>query len=308
MVTTKTYIKAGSVEEAIAGAKGSEVPFKYLAGGTDVVVNKFQGTDESICLIDISGIDELRQIRTEGNYLKVGSLITLDELQKHQVILTHFPALAKAAHAAASPVIRKTGTIGGNILCENRCSFFNQSEFWRESVGYCLKCEGDVCIATGGTKACFSKFVSDTAPVLIAADADIEVYDEAGLSRVSLQNIYTGDGINPRCLSKTAVIKSIILPLNRNLSMVFKKLRPREAVDFTSLTSVVAIDKHGKIKIVLGGVDPMPVVVEGMMEDRNALINSAIKKARMVNNDYYSRGYRKEMITVFLQKSFKELI
>lgn len=318
MIAEKTYIKVKSIEEAILAAKQNIESFKYLAGGTDVIVNKFQGTDETACLIDITGIEELNEVMSPSlnipqeertSILKIGSLVKLDDLKKHEIIRKHFPALLEAAHSAASPMLRKTATIGGNILCENRCSFFNQSEFWRESVGYCLKCEGDVCIATGGTKACFSKFVSDTAPVLISMDALLEIAGENGTQILPIELIYTGDGINPRNLPETALIKSIILPLGRNFKTAFRKLRPREAVDFTSLTSAVSIDNTGKIKIALGGVDPKPVVVEGSVHDNiEGLIKKCVKLARIVDNDFYSRSYRKEMITVFLKQSFEELM
>lgn len=317
MIEEKIYIKAKSVEEAIEAAKSND-NFCFLAGGTDVLVNKFQGTEEATCLIDITGIEELKKVspsltlpegeRTTAQWLSIGSLIKLDDLKKHELIAKNFPALLEAAHQAASPMLRKTATIGGNILCENRCSFFNQSEFWREAVGYCLKCEGEICIATGGKKSCFSKFVSDTAPVLISMNVQLEIADENGIRIIPLENIYTGDGINPRNLSKNSIIKNIILPLDKNFKTVFRKLRPREAVDFTSLTTAVTIDNLGNIKIVLGGVDPKPIVVSGKInDDKEKLIKDAVKKSRIVDNDYYSRSYRKEMIPVFLKQSLEEL-
>ena len=308
MIAEKIYLKPNSVADAIKMAHEHENSFRFLAGGTDVVVNKFQGNEEAACLIDITAIAELKEVSVQNNVLEIGSLVRLDDLKKHEAIKNNFPALLEAAHQAASPMLRKTATIGGNILCENRCSFYNQSEFWREAVGYCLKCDGDICIATGGKKACFSKFVSDTAPVLISMDAQIEVADENGARQIPLENIYTGDGIAPRNLSKTALIKTILLPLDRNFKTAFKKLRPREAVDFSSLTTVVTIDNAGKVKIVLGGVDPKPVIAEGTTnEDIDELIARITKKARIVNNDVYSREYRKEMIGVFLKQSFASI-
>ncbi len=308
MIAEKFYLKPKSVGEALKTAVQHISSFRYLAGGTDVVVNKYQGNEEANCLIDISDINELKTVTADGDYLKIGALIRLDDLQKHEIISKNFPALINIAHEAASPMLRKTATIGGNVLCENRCSFYNQTEWWREAVGYCLKCEGAVCIATGGKKSCFSKFVSDTAPVLISMDAQIEIADKDGVKIIPLESIYTGNGIAPRNLSKTAVITSIILPLNRNFKCSFRKLRPREAVDFTSLTAAAAIDNKGKVKIVLGGVDPKPIVIEGLRaDDKDELIKKAVKKARIVDNDVYSRGYRKEMITVFLNRIFEEL-
>lgn len=272
------------------------------------MVNKFQGNQSTTCLIDITGISELKELKQDGELLIIGALVTLDDLRKHELISQNFPALIQAAFNAASPLLRKTATIGGNVLCENRCSFFNQSEFWREAVGYCLKCDGDICIATGGRKACFSKFVSDTAPVLISLNAQLKIYQNGQFTTMPLQDIYTGNGISPRNLPSTAIICSIIIPMFQDKVTIFKKLRPREAVDFSSLTTAVTLFNSGSIKIVLGGVDPMPVIVNGNIDDPiEQLIKEATRKARIVDNDVYSRAYRKDMISVFLQESFDTL-
>ncbi|MBK7852206.1 MAG: FAD binding domain-containing protein [Bacteroidetes bacterium] len=309
MTGEKFYFKPETVAEAIQLAGENKHSFRFLAGGSDLLVNKFQSNAETDCLIDITEIAELKQVIHTGNKLITGTLIRLDDLKNYEIIRKNFPALLEAARAVASPLLRKTATLGGNILCENRCSFYNQSEWWREAVGYCLKCEGDVCIATGGKKACFSKFVSDTAPVLISMDAEIEVMDEHGIKTIPLESIYTGDGVNPRNLSVTSLIKNIILPTDIHFKTIFKKLRPREAVDFTSLTTAVTIHSTGKLKIVIGGVDPKPVVIEGTLNGNNDhYIKQALKSCRVVDNDHYSRPYRREMIQVFLTSSFSELI
>lgn len=309
MVIEKKYILATTVQEAIEQAIANKGNFKYLAGGTDVMVNKFQGNETSGCLIDITKIAELKGIAKRGNFLRIGALEILEELKFNSDLKTEFPMLIEAALAVGSPLIRKTATIGGNVLCENRCLYYNQSEWWRESVGYCLKCDGDICIATGGKNACFSELVSDTAPALIAMDAEIEYIDEKGKHQELLESIYSGDGVKPLNLSETAIVTAILLPLNRGFKSVFFKLRERESLEFTSLTSAVAIDKNGKLKIALSGVDPKPVVVEGKITDnQQELIKKAIKGARAVDNDMYSRKYRREMITVYLERSFKQLM
>jgi 4-hydroxybenzoyl-CoA reductase subunit beta len=304
----KQYLKPISVREALTYAELHQPRFRFIAGGTDLLVNKFQGNEDSLCLIDLNGVDELKSFTINHDYLHIGALVKLDDLRKNQLIQNQFPALIESAHAAASPMIRKTATLGGNILCENRCTFYNQSEWWRDSVGYCLKCDGDVCIATGGTKACFSNFVSDTAPVLISLDALIEVIDSKGVKTIPLESIFTGDGIHPRNLAPDAIISFILLPIKDKSKTIFKKLRPREAVDFTSLTTSVTLFESNRLKLVIGGVDPRPIIVEGTVTDDPAeLIKQAVKKCRIVENAYYSRSYRKEMIRVFLENSLKEI-
>ena len=286
MTQEKIYIKPATVDEAISMAHAYKDDFCYIAGGTDLLVNKFQENKECSCLIDLTGIDELKDVSVGKDQLKIGSLIRLDALCKHEIIVGSYPSLVSAAREVASPMLRKTATIGGNILCENRCTFYNQSEWWREAIGYCLKCDGDVCIATGGRKACFSKFVSDTAPVLISAGATIEVCDSDGIKTLALEAIYTGDGIKPRNLPETSIIKNIILPLGQDVKIIFKKLRPRLAVDFTSLTTAVSLNDKGAIKLVVGGVDPKPVVVKGSINGNTEdYIKSALSKSRVVDND-----------------------
>ncbi len=308
MIAEKKYIKPATLEEAIRLAHEHKDDFSYIAGGTDLLVNKYQGNHIAQCLIDITGLAESKKIAVVGEHLKICSLTRLDELGKHEIITSKFPALIMAASEVASPMLRKTATIGGNILCENRCSFYNQSEWWRESVGYCLKCEGDICIATGGKKACFSKFVSDTAPVLISLGARVELRDIDGSKIIDLETIYTGDGIKPRNIPDTSILKTIILPLNQDIKIIFKKLRPRQAVDFTSLTTAVSLTEEGAIKIVAGGVDPKPVIIKGDIKGNlNDYIKMALSKSRMVDNDYYSRKYRREMLRLFLEQSFEEL-
>jgi len=308
MVIEKKYILATTVQEAIEQAIANKGNFKYLAGGTDVMVNRFQGNETASCLIDITKIETLKGITKQGDFLRIGALEILEELKFNSDLKTEFPMLIEAALSVGSPLIRKTATIGGNVLCENRCLYYNQSEWWRESIGYCLKCEGDICIATGGKNACFSELVSDTAPALIAMDAEIEYVDEKGTHQQPLESIYTGDGVKPRNLSETAIITALFLPLNRGFKTAFFKLRERESLEFTSLTSAVVVDKNGKLKIALSGVDPKPVVIEGKIEDdKDLLIKKAIKAARAVDNDMYSRKYRREMISVYLKRSFEKL-
>ena len=308
MITEDIYLQPSTVQEALEMAMQQKSDFTFIAGGTDVMANRYQGNENAPCLIDLTGVSVLKGVSISNNFLHIGALEKLDELKRYHDILDEFPALIEAAQSVGSPLIRNSATIGGNILCENRCLFYNQSDWWRESVGYCLKCDGDICIATQGKKACFSELVSDTAPALISMDAELELAETTGHRRVKLEDIYTGDGVYPRNLDKLTIVKAILLPLKREFKTIFKKLRQRKSLEFTSLTSAVTVDNTGKLKIALSGVDPKAVVVEGTVnDDKEVLIKKAIKGARAIDNDMYSRKYRREMIKVFLHQSFEEL-
>ncbi|CAN5247344.1 xanthine dehydrogenase family protein subunit M [soil metagenome] len=308
MIEVNSYLKPKTVEEAIAFAQDNRQSFRYISGGTDFLVNKFQGNEKPACIIDLSGIEDLHNINRAGGLMHIGSMLRLEELSQNKIILDKFPALIEAIQSIATPMIRKTATVGGNLLCENRCAFYNQSEWWRDAIGYCLKCDGDICIATGGKKNCFSKFSSDLAPLLISLDATINIIDHNGGFICALEDIYTGNGLTPRKLENSSILTAIHLPLVNNYTSVFKKLRTRNSLDFTSLTTAVSMNDGGKIKIVIGGVDPKPIVVRcSKKDDTTEVIAQTIKKARIVENDIFSRSYRKEMIKVFLTQSFEEL-
>lgn len=304
----KIFLRPETVSGAIALAIQHGETAKFIAGGTDLLVNRTQGNDHADCLIDLTGIKELCGIKKDTEFLRIGSLAKLNDLQKHEVITNEFPVLAEAARAVGTPLIRQTATIGGNLLCENRCLFYNQSEWWRESAGYCLKCEGDVCIATGGDKACFSEFVSDTAPALMAMSAQLVWQNAEGEQTVFLKDIYTGDGVKPRKIPPASLLKEILLPAGRKFNCVFKKLRLRESLEFTSLTCVVSVDSEKKIRIALAGVDPGPVYIEtDSTEDREKLMKRILKASRAVDNDMFSRKYRREMIRTYIEESYSKL-
>jgi len=299
------YLLPGSLREAADMAAQHQGRFRFVAGGTDVLVNRFQGNETSACLIDLGRIPDLKGIARADGHLRIGALETLERLQGDPLVLAEAPMLAEAARSVGAPLLRKAATIGGNVLCENRCLYYNQSEWWRESVGYCLKCNGDICIATGGRNACFSELVSDTAPALIALDAEIEYADGETVVRRKLESIYTGDGVTPRNLPPAAIVTALWLPLGRGFSWAFHKLRERQSLEFTSLTTAMTLDSGGRIKIAMAGVDPRPVVVEAAAtDDPEAVVRKAIKGARAIDNDMFTRLYRREMIGVYLRDSF----
>lgn len=302
------YYKPKTINEVKTILSDVKDDFRFLAGGTDVMVNKYQGNDDKSCIIDLSGLNEIKGINEIDDFIKIGAYTSLHEIGKDPRIKNHLPGLAEAVGYVASPLIRYTATLGGNLLCENRCIFYNQSEWWREAVGRCLKCNGDVCIATGGKKACFSKFVSDLAPVLICLDARLVLIEPEGEKLVSLDSIYSGNGITPRNISPSTIIKEIIIPKGRIKSMAFRKLRHRQSIEFTSLTVAVSLDHSDKIRIALSGVDAGPVVMEAECgANYEELIAKVSKKPKVVDNDMYSREYRKSMIVVYLRSCFKQL-
>jgi len=304
-----TYFIPASVEDALTTAKANGKSFAYIAGGTDLMVHRQQENNDADCLIDLSAIPGFGEITIEEGRLVIGAGATLEALATSEAVRQHYPLLALAAVSIASPVIRKSATVGGNLLVENRCTFFDQSAYWREAIGLCLKCGGDYCIATGGKKACYSVFISDLVPALICLGAVVHFAADAGVQVMPLEELYTGVGLKSISLPPGALITRVEVPAGGEVRTWFRKLRPRKSLDFTNLTLALAYHAGaGHLKVAISGADMGPVVFEtDDLFDAEGLIKSVAKKCRMVENLFYPRLYRKQMVGVFLRQGLEEV-
>ncbi len=303
----KKYFTPETISEAIEIAKNNE-GYLFISGGTDIMPNKQQGNLESDTLIDIGNISEIKSTNPEGDFYKIGAAVKLSDIIADEYIIENYKIVVDAAKSVASPLIRNQATIGGNLLCENRCIFYNQSELWREAAGYCLKCGGDTCLATGGKKSCLSKFVSDIAPALVCLNAKVVLADHDSENTIPLEELYSGDGVNSKKIKNDTFLKFILLPLNQNYRASFRKLRQRKTLEFTSLTLAVSIDENENINIAISGVAPAPVVVKTKNgETFDSIYKEVNKKAKIINNDFFDREYRKIMLKTYLSECFKEL-
>ena len=291
------YYKPKELTEAVSLAESANGSGFFIAGGTDLWVNYLQKNTEPTLLIDLSEIEELKEINISKNQIEIGSFVTLDELIRNPLIAKHFPLLATAGLSIATPVIRKTATIGGNLLCENRCYYYNQSEFWKNAAGQCLKNCGEICLATGGAKGCYSKFVSDMAVALIAVEGEVEIVEKKVIHKIPIEKIYSGDGIKSKNISPDAILKKITLPVEKYTKTYYRKLRSRKSVEFTSLTVAMACDTKNNIRISIGGIAQKPLLLTGDSSTPvEEFISSANKQSKIIDNDLFPRVYRKEMM------------
>src|SRR5262249_32042626 len=152
------------------------------------------------------------------------------------------PALAEATGAVGGPHHRAMGTLGGNICLDTRCRYYNQTYFWRKALGYCLKKDGTVCHVVKGGAKCVAAASNDTAPVLIALDAEICVLGPGGERRILARDFYTADGIKNTVLEPGEIVVRAALPLVSGRRSAFEKLRKRGAIDFPLLSVAARVD------------------------------------------------------------------
>jgi carbon-monoxide dehydrogenase medium subunit len=108
------YVKAGSVDEAVAALTAGGEDSKVLGGGQSLMPVLRLRLNVPSVLVDVSEIDELRTVVDEGSSLLIGAGVTTHECMHHDAITAHAPLIAQAAAEVADPAIRHRGTFGGS--------------------------------------------------------------------------------------------------------------------------------------------------------------------------------------------------
>jgi 4-hydroxybenzoyl-CoA reductase subunit beta len=140
------------------------------------------------------------------------------------------------------PHHRSMGTLGGNICLDTRCRYYNQTYFWRKSLGFCLKKDGTVCHVVRGGQKCVAAASNDTAPALLALEADIHLVGPNGTRIASASDFYTADGIRNTVLEPGELVVRVSIPRRTQRRSAFEKLRRRGAIDFPLLSVAVRVD------------------------------------------------------------------
>ncbi|NJD60158.1 MAG: molybdopterin dehydrogenase, partial [Anaerolineae bacterium] len=179
-----THINATSIEEAVLLLQRYRGRANLIAGGTDLL-GKLK--DEVMpaypeAIINLKSIPGLDFIHYENEMLKIGALTRLADIAAEPIIQSQYSALAQAASRTASPHLREMGTLGGNLCQDIRCWYYrspnNRFPCLRKSAGRCYALTGDDRYHSifGGSveEGCIAVHPSDTAPALIALNAQIK--------------------------------------------------------------------------------------------------------------------------------------
>jgi 4-hydroxybenzoyl-CoA reductase subunit beta len=254
-----------TVSEAIAACDGHP-DSRFVAGGTDLLVNMRRGVSRPDLLIDLSGIDEMAAIQVSDDGITIGAGVTIAALASHEVIAARYRALAQAAAAIAGPGHRNTGTVGGNLCLDTRCIYYNQSEWWRSANAYCLKRHGDTCHVAPQGQRCHAAYSGDLAPALLALGAEIDISSARGKRRIFLGQLYVEDGKAHLALADGELITAVHLPTNPPPS-AYAKIRTRAAIDFPLAGVAVALatsgDSIASLRLALTGTNSRPFLLAG---------------------------------------------
>ena len=148
----------------------------FVAGGTDLYPNMKRRTQVPKTVIGLSGVGALRGVRgTPEGGLRVGAMTTLTELSQAATIRAAHPAVGATASLISTPALRNMGTLGGNLLLDTRCNYYNQSYPWRKSINFCMKKDGDTCWVAPGSPRCWAAQSADQVPLLCAMGARVRL-------------------------------------------------------------------------------------------------------------------------------------
>jgi 4-hydroxybenzoyl-CoA reductase subunit beta len=195
------YHSPETVEKACEILKDHAGRARVLAGGTDLLVMMKQRVAQPSVVVSIKQIESLRGVHQEDdNAWRIGPGMSLHAVETDPEIRRRFLPLAEAAGCVASRQVRHMATLGGNVCLDTKCWYLNQSWMLRRAFLPCLREGGEGCSAVPGGQRCYALFSADTVPALLALGADIKLTSARGSRRLSLENLYTGDGHHPHTL------------------------------------------------------------------------------------------------------------
>lgn len=321
------YHRPKSVADAIALKVEHGGDAMYVAGGTDLVPNMKHRLFEPGHLIALKGLLELRGIEDatsdSGGVLRIGAAETLSAVAANPRVRELFPALADAAAHVAGPQLRNSGTIGGNVCLDTRCTYYNQTHFWREALGFCLKKDGDVCHVTRTGKKCVAAHSADTPPVLMTLGASAVFIGPDGSREIPVADFFVADGITNTRRNPDEILTEIRIPLAASTRrQAYVKLRQRKSIDFPLLTVAVAadIDETGVVRsldgVVTGlGSRPRALskwsdVAEGRALDSeliDELAERAHRQCHPLENIIVDPDWRRAMVPVFVRRALEQV-
>lgn len=294
-----SYAAPDRFEDAVA--LGADPQARYLAGGTDLLPAMKHRLQTPATLVSLRRLSELRGVVESGGGLRIGAAVTLAELRAHPVVGARYPALAAAAASVATRTLQGTATLGGNVMLDTRCVFYNQPDGWRESIGGCLKCEGRVCHVAPAGDGCYAAHSADTVPPLWLYGARVELASPEGLRELPVSWLY--DGADGRQWLRTRpgeLLTRVILPAPTD-PVVHHKIRLRGAVDFGAV--LVAVQRRGAGgRAVISALGPAPIEVDG--DSPEEVEEKAWVAARPLGTHLHNAAWRRQMVKVAVRRAF----
>ena len=256
---------SGQILTSLNETVKSEHP-TYIGGGTDIMPLLKNEVRDDKDFVFLRSVPELHELREQDGCVIIGSGVTLTELAESELVNERCAAVAQAASLTASPQIRNIATIGGNIMQDRRCIYFNQSHLWRGGLAYCFKTGGSICHQIPNSPVCRAIYYSDVATALIAHDAEVEYVENGETQRSSVEALVARNSVTNglSCHEHLPVLVTrFIVPVTAEGGWSgFYKYAMRTTIDFPLINFALCCGGGKAAKAVAGAVAPHPVVLE----------------------------------------------
>ena len=260
-----------TVEDTVALLERYDKNAWVLAGGLDTFDWFKDRNKRRQVVVDLSGVEALRGVKNAGGGIEIGAATTLTDVASSALVKENYKLLAQAAALVASPQIRNQGTLGGNISQDTRCWYYRSG--WT-----CYRAGGNICYADTPTainrehaifdaNRCVAVNPSDTAPALIALDAQMVIRSSDGERVVNAEDYFIGpstDIMRMTVLQPGELLTAIRVPATwAGAEFYFEKIRERQVWDFPLVNVAAALKvSNGTIqgsRIVVNAVAARPM-------------------------------------------------
>jgi 4-hydroxybenzoyl-CoA reductase subunit beta len=318
-----------TVDQALALLAAGGERAMVLAGGTDLVPNLKHRLFEPQVLVSLQDVAELHGERREADgTLVLGAMTTIDAVAHSPEVRRRAPALAQAAGLVAGPQLRRMGTLGGNVMLDTRCQWYNQTYFWRQALGFCLKKDGTLCHVVEGGSKCVAAASNDTAPALMTLGAELVFQSARGRQVLPVAELYKSDGAFNKKVSGDQLLVEVRLPeTGAGHRGAYGKLRDRGAIDYPLLGLAVRVDLDGSGAVatadaVVVALQARPVRLRRVDEllrgtrpgseafDRavDQAAEAAYQQCHPLPNIPGDHEYRREMVPVYLRRTLRAAV
>ncbi len=317
------YIQPKSLKDAVSVMADSGPDAMFVAGGTDLYPNMKRRQQTPKIVI---GLGQLKELRTIKGKLKedvvLGAGLTLTEVTDDRRVQRGYPVVAKATGLISTPLLRNMGSIGGNLLLDTRCNYYDQNYEWRKAIHFCMKKDGEICWVAPSSPRCWAVQSSDCAPVMVAIGAKVKLVSRSGERVIPASELYNDDGIRHLNKRPDELLTEIHLPPTNGWRATYWKLRRRGSFDFPVLGVAACLRLAGDgtvedAKIVLGGVGsyPIPAVaaekaIAGKKLNEDTIREAsaaAYQPAKPLDNTDFAMHWRKEMARYYVAGTLREL-
>ncbi|MBK8978331.1 MAG: FAD binding domain-containing protein [Planctomycetes bacterium] len=324
-----TLHRPTSAADAVRIAAGHGPEASYVAGGTDLYPNMKRRVQRPTHVVSLSRCADLRsRAGVAGAEVTLGAMTTLTAIERDPWLQEHYPAFVHAASVISTPLLRNMGTIGGNLLLDTRCNYYDQNYEWRESISFCMKCDGSTCWVAPSSPRCWAVQSSDTVPLLCAIGAHVTLLGPDGERRIPLTDLYRDDGIAYTTKRPGELLTHLHLPALNGWRASYRKLRRRGSFDFPVLGVGACLHFDGdvvtraEVRIGGAGSHAIPAVKTAAMlvgqrlrrddaasgELIRAAAQEAYKPTRAMDNTDLDAAWRKKMAPVFVSRAIQDCL